>query len=186
MTLNTNRYDIKPIFRFVTVPVMILLGRLWAVMAKESINFGQFTFLSCSTHSIFCLFTIWISLIIAFMSSISNSFAFFALLVLFLIDLEMLTILLVSFLSSLASRCSFIFFAIFQPTDFTRIFMAILINTLFVVFSKWLDFLALGTSFRYDFSSHNQLPCSWLRLEPITAHTVPGSSYYTAGRGDFK
>lgn len=54
MTFSANRNNIKPMFFFVAVPVMILLGVCGAVMALESISSRQFAIFNSVIYSFSC------------------------------------------------------------------------------------------------------------------------------------
>ncbi len=47
MTTHTNRNNIKPMLLGVTVPMMVLLRRLWAIMTESRIRSGQFAGFDC-------------------------------------------------------------------------------------------------------------------------------------------
>jgi len=74
---------------------------------------------------------------------------------------------------------SIIDFCINSEALFTFSKVAIFHSSIFVKFRNWFGLLASIASFLYDLLSHNQLLCSWLRLEPVTDYTsVSGSLYY--------
>ena len=55
MTRNTNRRNIKPMLFFIAVPVVVLLGGLWAVMAELCIGAGQFADFNSIINGTYCL-----------------------------------------------------------------------------------------------------------------------------------
>lgn len=189
MTLNANRYNIK---RFKIVWMMIFFCVFSAIVALQSIRFGQFTD-SNSIHNSFCSFTL---------SKMSNtkafiiSFAFLTLAIAFLIGSTFLALpitlmrgfaffgLAMAFLHNFA----LITFLILRVAYFAFSSKTIFFTTIFIKFRKRFGFLALGTSFRYDWFSHNVLSLQKNVLVRADRATIAlfGSSYCTADWGDFK
>ena len=147
MTFNTDRHNIKPVFRLITFIVLVLLGWFRTAMAEFGIGTGQFT----NGNSI-------IDSTMSFNSLRMASFETF------LIDFVFLTL-------SMALMSGFAFFAlgILQPTSFTLIPMSIFIIMFLVKFSKRFDLLAFRATFAYDLLRHNLLLTRRLRLEPISS-----------------
>ena len=188
MTFFTNRHNIEIMFWVVAAPMVIFLCWLCARMAESSIRTSHFTGFNSVIYStsglslfrMFCSkplnrkpiyeFTIF-SLFVSFIFFFDGNLAFFA-----------LAVFPVSF-SVVEFTC---FRLTIFPVCFSMAYFTILLVTVFAGFvlvklRMWLDLLASATSFCYDLLSHNQLLNSWLRLEPIAAHTAVGSSYYTQG-----
>ena len=187
MTLYANRNNIKPMFFGIAFMMMILFCLRRAILTLQCVNFGHFTSSCSSTHSTFSFFSIWISQVIAFMGSDLNSLTFFALFVSFLIGFEICTFFLIAFLGSFAIFCLLIFFAIFQPTNFALIKMAIFTASIYMKVSKRIRIFAFGSSFCYDWLRHGFLLTRKLCLEPIAGYMpAVGSFYYIANRRSCK
>lgn len=159
MTLLANRNNIEPMLWFIAVPMMVLLRRFRAIIALQSIGMGQLSNTNCATHSTFGFKTIWVSDIKSFSGCSSYGFAFIC--------------FVIRFISCFALFSFEIFSQSFAISCFTLFALLIPFSGSFPLFSFKIPFLgcifvifAFGTPFRYDFSSHNQLLSSWLRLEP--------------------
>lgn len=75
MTLNTNRNNIQPVLRFITVVVMVLLCLCGAVMTSQSVGAGQFATFNSIIYSICCLSVFRMDNFV----SLSGNLSFFAL-----------------------------------------------------------------------------------------------------------
>ena len=161
MAISTNRNNIKPMFWFITVPVMVLLCLCGTVMALQGIRTGQFADSDSLICAPSCFYVFGMPNTIMFVADFPCDFAFFALCVGFLIGFALL---------SLSIRISARFTTTLETTF--SIFA-------FVKFRKWFDFFAFGTSFGYNWFSHSLFLYKRLRLEPVVGHLpIAGSLYY--------
>lgn len=187
MTLFTNRNNIKPMFGFIAVPMVILLGELWAVMTFEIVywsNFAIFNSIAYSSsrwifftfHITFLFCMIFICLAMSFENCLNSKWASF-------------TKLLTCF-----TACFFTFFCLLSSFSYAYIItMLMLVATLFAmitvaIFSCWMFrklrerfcLFANSAGFSYDCFRHFCFSCKQQCLEPVAAHTVVGSTYYIA------
>lgn len=181
MTFHTNRNYVKPMFWFVT-PMVILLGFFGAIMTLQDVKVGEFAISNSIIYSNpgFCM--IRMASKKTFYSCLKSNFAFRCFLI-FLICFTMNSFAF--FALSITFVGGFAFFRLLI-SFFARFAIAlkpISLCSVFVKLRKRFNLVAFRASFRYDLFSHNQLPYSWLRLEPIAAHTVVGLFYFTT-RGE--
>ena len=199
MTFFADRNNIKPMFRGIALVVVIYLCLCGAIMTLQGINWRQFASLNGVFYSILCLtsfgmanlkakcfFSINNFTLFTLTISLLRCFTFLALSIAFLISSAFLTLLMTFVCSSaffsliIASPCGFAFFAlvILFATNFTIRPIAVFCSTVFIKFRQRFDFFAFGTSFRYDFGSHNRLLYRRLRLEPVAVYTTAVGSLY--------
>jgi len=177
MTIKTNRNNIEPMLRFVTL-VMVIVRRLFTTRTLQRIWSRQSIFFYRSIDNLTSFNALGIT-----NSICKNSrFTFFAVCIAFLASLAFLA-LVIAFVRSLA----FFALAVLFSTYFTMRLIAIFATLVFRKFRKWFDFFALATSFRYDLLSHNRLLNRRLCLEPVAGHTpAVGSLYYSRPIGGVK
>jgi len=202
----TNRNNVKPMLRGITLMMMILFC-LFATGAFQGVGSRQFTNFDgfANSRTGFNLFGAFFSLpvsdgcfsLCALEITVFCSVAFFTLLITFLLNFKLFAFG-VSFCCGLALFCSIvtkisfamryfaffclaIFFYAFQVAYFAFIPMSILTVLILVKLRKWLCLLANSAGFRYGLLRHNQLLGSWLCSEPIAEPiSVLGSLYNMA------
>lgn len=171
MTRNTNRNYIKPIFRFVTLPMVIFLGRFWAIMTKQKSGRNQSASPNSVIGSILSLMVFGMSNMIAFLSS----FMFFCLAIIFFVGFPFFA-LMITFCSSFIFCC----FIICRTTIFTIRSMVTFSTLVFIKLQKRFVFFATGAYFCYDCFRHFRFSCKRLCLEPVAGYAPAiGLFYYT-------
>ncbi len=174
MTRNANRNDIKPMLWFVTVPVVILPCRMFAIVALQGIWSRQFAGSDSVAYNAMCFYDFWMTMAIFgsilsvfFFAVFSNSITMIS----FAVGLATLFCFLVfinRFIkNSMAFFCLLIFSNLLSRTYFTFKPIAIFLATILIKFRGRLDFFALSTFFGYDFIRHNRFFCKRLCLEPV-------------------
>ena len=99
MAFFTNRNNIKLVFRFVTVPMVVLLCLFKTIKTLQSTYFSHFTCPDSILHSPFCSYFIWIRNTV----SCATVFTIFALPVLFLVGIcAIFTRIIIAITSGLA------------------------------------------------------------------------------------
>ncbi len=156
MTFNTNRNYIKPMFRGIAQVVMILLCLLGTIRALQGISTRQFTDSNSVIYSSFSFLAFGTSNTETFNCFAMSSFSFLA--------------LMIAFIGCFAFLSFLIFYLMRYLARLTIMLKSIFLTSVFVKFRNLFILLTFRTSFRYDFSSHNQLLISWLRLEPVAAY----------------
>lgn len=150
MTFSTYRNNIKVMFWFITVPMMVLLCEFRATMALQSFRSRQFVVLNGIINGIagFNSFRKFSSMFSTF--TYCNFSSFFALIVMFKIY----------------------FFAIFAFA-----LKSIFSGTIFVKLRNFFNFLAFGTSFCFNRFRHGFFLCKKLCLEPLQDQFLCGLFY---------
>lgn len=206
MTHFTDRNYIKPILWEIT-PMMILLCLIGAITALQGIRAGQFPVddsgsngstgfslfgmtncemiygFSAGRFAFFCLSILVTPLFGLFCLVIPSSgdFAFFAFFIFSITPFSSLFAffaLSVAFLNGLTFFGLMIMFHNFITAYFAIMMNSIMRTSIFVKFRKLFEILAFGATFCLNCFSHSLFHFKRLRLEPIAAHTVVGSSYY--------
>ena len=187
MTFSANSNNIKQMFWFVAVPVMILLGGFRTIMAQQSIWAGQLAINNSLIYGLNGLLIFWMTnrkapesifSFFAFSISFHCTFEFFCFAKSFLSNSAFIAFLIMFF-----CRFTFfapaIFFCTFQMAYFALASISILMFWMFVKFRKLFDLLAFRALFCLNCLSHNRLLYRRLRLEPVAVHTTAvGSLYY--------
>lgn len=135
MTFFADWHNIKPMFQFVSVPMVVLLGGLRTVMTQFSIGSGQLTVSYSVIYSILCLAVLGMAVT-----------SIFVLLALF-----------ISFFSNLTFFCFSIFSLIFQMASLAFGFKIVFISKVFVKFRKSFCLFANSAGFCFNWFSHNVL-----------------------------
>ncbi len=173
MTRTTNRNYIKPIFRFISKPMMILPCLFRAILTTKRI---WAKYLSCSNSIIYSnlSFTFfWIIFAIFLMG--------------FLVDLLTPCTKPVFFIDTLTFFCMVISVGILSTflsvlfisntyASFTDMAIVIFAIFVFVKFGECSKLFAISTTFCYICFKHNQFLNNWLCLEPVAAHTASAHS----------
>ncbi len=81
MATSTNRNNIKPMFRFISVPMMILLCLVVTVIALMEIRSEQFATFDSNTYCTYKFFIFRMAFLIAFLVAIVGSSTFFSMLI---------------------------------------------------------------------------------------------------------
>ncbi|HUV71688.1 MAG TPA: hypothetical protein VMW25_01630 [Clostridia bacterium] len=79
---------------------------------------------------------------------------------------------------------AFFALAVFFLARFTPTNKAVFIHRVFIKFSSGLDFVALGTSFRYDLLSHNRLLIRRFWLEPFVGYAPQVARFILSSDSD--
>lgn len=208
MTFFTNRNNIKPMFWFIALVVMILFS-LFTTQALQGIGARQFANCNSIIYGICCPsvnFTLLASPITLLSNIIFSAFSvfffpnftFFALLIsslsspafssfsitnsgLMINNFTFFTLVITKgglSMHCFTTFCLTIFFDILQKANFAIAFVCVFFALVFVKFRQRLDLFAFGTSFRYDLLRHNQLHNSWLCLEPVAGYASAVGSPY--------
>ena len=185
MTQDTSWNNIKPMLGFVSVPMMILLGGLRAVMAEQKFGRNQFASIDSINYSSSGFNLIWMTSIVTFLSCFVfwcfstfficfaiSSFALLGLFIMFLIIFirRFALFCLTTFLSCFAkSRFAFFGFLIFTPARFTIDLKPVFTSSVFIKFRQLFELLALRTSFCLNCLRHSRfsLNSERLCLEPV-------------------
>lgn len=169
MTRNTHRNNFKPVFRCVTLVVMILLCWFWAVMALQRRRFGYFASQDYIIYSVSGPNLIWMSVI----ETLFCCFAFLTLFVTFFCSFALFALMI-------NSLVEFVFFSLLirSSANFTTTFKSIFMGYIVMKFRNWFDCLAFRTLFCLNCLRHGLFPFQkGSCLEPIAAHTAVGSLY---------
>lgn len=170
MTKTTNRNNNKPLVGFVTC-VMIVYGFIVAIITIQQLRRNQISIIDSSPNSFISSESAWILFIqisVIYFTFILSPFpnCFFA--------------VLFAFFSLV------VFYTGFFPTLFTDSTKAIFAFFRFIKFISRFDFLAFGTSFRYDCLRHIRFLKKRLCLEPFAAQSASGSLYYSTSNEEGK
>lgn len=166
MTFFADRNNIKPVFFFVTVPVVVLFGWMITIMAFEVFSFWYFPISDSVADSTACLVALRKTATVFFISTAVYYFTFRTFIIIF--------------------ACCFAFFA-FPIQYFVRFSTRCALRTkpvfsisVFAKFRNKFDLFAMATSLCYDLLSHNCLLYRRLRLESVSRPIlVSGSFYYS-------
>jgi len=160
MTFSTDRHNIKAMFRFITLIVMILFCLGGTVVARHSISARQFPCLYSMIYDISCLASFRMTSTVTFIISL----AFFGLAITrHCFAKYCLALFSGAVTKNSFTRCCFtffslkIFFVIFQFADFTLRTIAIFFSTMFEKFRKRFDLFAVSTSFCLSLFRYNHL-----------------------------
>lgn len=183
MTINTGGYNIKPMLRFVAVPVVIFISFFGTIMTSQCVWPGYFARTDGTIDSIASLVSIGIK---GFHSQIFFCLSNFTFLTLSVSFLALFTVVSFSVLI-IAKIMKFFAFWGFLPRYYIRLDavfapIAKIIRRTFI-FIKIINrfcFLAVRAIFRYDFDSHNCFSIKQLWLKPLIAShiLVSGLFYY--------
>ena len=167
MAFFANRKNIKPMFRFITKIMMILLCRIETKVTLKRFDIGQFT---CRYGIVGCIASfaaVGVSFVIIFACEFAEIFASFCFHI-FEITLFMHSVaffgLPVSFIAVILAKFAIILIAIF--------FCAILMK-----FRNYLNNLAMTTSFCFNSLRHGFFLIKKLCLEPLQTQYLCGSFY---------
>ena len=144
MTFYTYRNNVKPVFRRITVPVMILLSRVRAIITKQGFRGNQFTSCNGMTYSMVSLTSFRMAGTKANLTFPICCFAFFG----FFIKNLSFPIYCFAFLGLM------VLFHVIATTFSATMRIAAFSRTVFAEFGKQFDLFAFGTSFRYDSFRH--------------------------------
>ena len=154
MTFSTNRFNFKPILKFVT-GMMILLCSIETIMALQEIRMKQFTTCNSVSYRIFgCDF-----FRVLFFIVIKGTFLAYLTLFALVITLS----------RSFALFCLVIPFFLFQTTDFAISIKSIIANLSFVKFRKLFSFFASSTGLCYNIFRHDRYSYNDHCSKPIVA-----------------
>jgi len=187
MTMDTNRNNIKPVFRRIAFMVMVVY-RLVATRTLQRIRSRQCTSTNCATNSTCSFFIniIWVLIMKTFLHSPKSRSTFIALSITFVRSLTLFTppiIFVIGFLVDF----SFFTLSIILFAGFAYSCVSIFVACMLIKFSKRFDLLASATSFRYDLLSHFRLLIRRLWLEPYAPPVgVSGSLYYNTNNKESK
>ncbi len=157
MTLLTDRNNVKPVLRRITVPVMVLVSRFWAIMTEQEFRRNQFVSSNSATHSMVSFTSFRMAGTKANLIFSICYFAFFS----FLMTSLGFTICYFALL------CLFVFFVAFRLAGFAPILIAIFSAGIFVEFRQRFRIFAFETSFCYGCFRHNRFSYKRLCLEPV-------------------
>lgn len=202
VALLANRNNVKVMFWFVALVVMILLGgfatgalqriRMRQLAVSNGFCYGFTSFSSLRMANIISLYALTMHYFAVFTLPIMlpPSFAPFALIKTFSTHSAFFgwTVFVISTpLSCFAFFSLAVFFRALTTTYFTPVGVAILLRTVFTELGKWFDFFAFGTSFGYALLSHFRLQYRRFWLEPVARYALAvGSSYYNGLQGGAK
>lgn len=177
MTINTNRNNIKPMFRFITFVVMIMLSGLRTENAEQKSWRNQFACINCMIYS----FSRFVFFRMFFACKLLIEFAFFTLIIFicpsFFCKFTFFR-LRIPFMRQFSRFC----FAIFSLFNRLTGFAIILITccSVFVKFRNRFEVLAFRTTFCLNCLRHDLfLLKKGYCLEPVTGYApVVGSLYF--------
>jgi len=203
MTRNADRQNVKPMCQFIAEMVMVLFCRFATIMTGQLSRIGQPSCLNFIIHftddlaikrtkflaflySAFAICLAFLTLKIALSCGLAfltlqvtfpSSFAFFRLMIVLYMD-SVSNLTFFALLIMLVSSFTFWTLSIFFATKFAPRLKSVSRFSIMVKFRNRFDFFALGTAFRYDFSSHNRLLDRRFWLEPFIRSVLMSGSLY--------
>lgn len=186
ITKATSRHYIKPMLRFVSVPVMVLRSLFVAIMAQQSVGVGQFAYLDSIFNNFTCFYSFRMLFSVFTNGAISGDFAFFTIFKTFSCNFTVFTFV-VKIANNFAFYCLAVFFYVFRMANLTFTSTSIFISFVFTKFRKWFELLAFKTLFCLNCLRHSLFPFQkGLCLEPVAAQTAVGLLYYTGDISNVK